>query len=66
MSTRLERILDTVRPCETEVTLDVSECSPAHREAILAVAALRGLHVSGTSRWLLIRDLRAACLMGAS
>jgi hypothetical protein len=56
-NTRLDRILDYVKKSQTEVTIDADGYQPDHVDQIYAVARSRGLHVSGTHRWILIRDL---------
>lgn len=58
--TRLDQILDQVKPGKREVTIDADGYTPHQVEQIIAVAKSRGLHVSGTRRWLLIRDLRGS------
>jgi hypothetical protein len=60
--TRLDQVLDQVQPGKREVTLDVEGYTPEERERVIAAARARGLHVSGTRRWLLIRDLRGSGL----
>ena len=52
--TRLELILDRVTP-EHEVTIDADGYTRAQVDRIIVTAKARGLHVSGTNRWLLIR-----------
>lgn len=58
--TRLDLLLDSVKPRENEVTIDVHGYTRDQIARITAAAQARGLHVSGTRRWLLIRDLRHA------
>jgi len=55
---RLDRLLDRVKPRESEVTIDVRDYTPEQVDRIYAAAAARGLHASGTRRVILIRDLR--------
>jgi hypothetical protein len=55
---RLDLILDRVKPREHEVTIDAAGYTPEQVDRIYAAAKARGLHVSGTRRWILIRDLR--------
>jgi len=62
--TRLDRMLDTVVARKSELTLDVSELTAAERARVKDVAEARGLHVSGTNHWFLIRDLRVSGLDG--
>jgi hypothetical protein len=52
-------ILDKVKPRECEVTLDVDGYSQEQIERVKSTAEARGLHVSGSGQWLLIRDLRS-------
>jgi hypothetical protein len=54
----LDTLLDSVKPRESELTLDVFGYSPEDRARIVAAARGRGLSAAGTDRWLLIRDLR--------
>jgi hypothetical protein len=56
--TLLDRILDSVKPGKSEVTIDVDGYTKEQINQITVEAKSRGLHVSGTHRWLLIRDLR--------
>ncbi len=53
----LDSILDQVKFREREVTIDADGYTPEQVEQIVAEAKARGLHVSGTQRWLLIGDL---------
>jgi len=55
---RLDVLLDSVKPREHEVTIDADGYTPKQVDRIYAAAKARGLHVSGTRRWILIRDLR--------
>lgn len=57
--TKLDMILDKVKPRECEVTLDVDGYSQEQIERVKSTAEARGLHVSGSGQWLLIRDLRS-------
>ena len=54
--TRLDLLLDRVTP-RHEVTIDADGYTPAQVDRIYATAKARGLHASGTRRWILIRDL---------
>ncbi len=58
LKTRLDLLLDSVKPGEHAVTIDAAGYTSAQVDRIIAAARARGLHVSGTHRWLLIRDLR--------
>ena len=58
MKTLLDTLLDSVKPRESELTLDTEGYSPEDRARIVAAAQGRGLSAEGTDRWLLIRDLR--------
>ncbi len=60
--TRLDLILDKVKCGEHEVTLDVDGYTKKQVERVRAAARARGLHVSGTNRWILVRDL--SCVRG--
>lgn len=51
----LNKILDRVTP-RCEVTLDVRDCPRADVAEVISIATKRGLNVSGTWSWLLIRD----------
>ena len=55
--TTLDRILDRVKHGKSEVTIDVEGYAPEQVDQIITAATSRGFHVSGTRRWLLIRDL---------
>lgn len=55
--TRLDLILDRVQCGKHEVTLDVDGYTKAQVNRVRAAARARGLHVSGTNRWVLVRDL---------
>src|SRR5271154_236091 len=56
--TRLDLLLDRVKPGDHEVTIDADGYTPEQVDRIYAAAKARGLHASGTRRWILIRDLR--------
>jgi hypothetical protein len=58
MRTQLDVVLDLVEARRREVTIDADGYAPEQVARIVAAARSRGLSVSGTSRWLLIRDLR--------
>ena len=55
---KLDLLLDSVKPREHEVTIDVRDYTSEQVDRIYAAAAARGLHASGTRRWILICDLR--------
>ena len=57
---RLDLILDQVLRGKREVTIDTEELTDEQVERLIAAAKARGLHVSGTRRWILIRDLSPA------
>ena len=52
--TKLDRILDRVTS-QHEVTIDAGDLTPTEVERVYAAAKARGLHASGTRRWVLIR-----------
>ena len=56
LKTRLDLLLDRVTP-RHEVTIDADGYTPDQVDRIYATAKARGLHASGTRRWILIRDL---------
>ncbi len=56
--TRLDLLLDRVTP-RHEVTIDADGYTRAQVDRIYAAAKARGLHASGTNRWILIRDMGA-------
>lgn len=56
-TTNLDLILDKVKCGEREVTFDVDGYTKEQAERVRATARTRGLHVSGTSRWILVRRL---------
>lgn len=58
--TKLDLILDKVKCGEREVTFDVEGYTKSQVERVRAVAKARGLHASGTNRWILVRDLSCA------
>ena len=55
--TRLDQILDQVKCGKREVTFDLDGYTAAQAARVRAAANARGLHVSGTNRWVLVRDL---------
>jgi len=57
MVSLLEQLLNQVKARESEVTIDAEDCTPERIDQIKTAAKARGFHVSGTDRWLLIRDL---------
>ncbi len=60
-STLLDQILDLVAYGQREVTIDAEEYTPGQVKRVATAARARGLDVSGTNRWLLVRDLRGQC-----
>ena len=57
MSKELARVLlDRVQYGKQELTLDASDMTAEQVKIVREEAAARGLHVSGTARWLLIRQ----------
>lgn len=57
MATRLDMMLDQVKCGKREITFDTAGYTSAQRERIRKTARARGLNVSGTDRWILVRDL---------
>jgi hypothetical protein len=55
--TTLDKILDRVKQAEHEVTFDAAEWDASMRARVIEAARARGLHVSGTYRWILVRAL---------
>ena len=53
--TKLDQILDHVTQQQGEVTIDAADCTREQVDRIYATAKARGLHASGTNRWILIR-----------
>lgn len=58
MKTKLDKLLDQVEYRKREVTIDAEGYTAEQVNQIIEVVKSRGLHVSGTQRWLLIRDFR--------
>jgi hypothetical protein len=58
IATKLDLILDRVKARQSEVTLDADEYTAEQVNRIVVAAKARGFNVSGTHRWILIRDLR--------
>jgi hypothetical protein len=56
LKTRLDLMLDQVKCGKREITFD-TEDSPGAAAKISKAARARGLHASGTQRWVLVRDL---------
>lgn len=56
--TLLDRLLSGVKYGKKELTFDVEGYSPEQVSRISKAAKSKGLNVSGTNRWLLIRDLK--------
>lgn len=54
--TRLDLMLDQVKCGKREITFD-TDGVPGAAAKIAAAAKARGLHASGTKRWILVRDL---------
>lgn len=57
--TKLDLLLDQVEAGKRELTIDADKYTTEQKDRIVAAAKSRGLHISGTDRWLLIRDLRS-------
>jgi hypothetical protein len=59
MTTLLDKILEQVktRPGRTEITFDAVDWDATTRDRVIEAAKARGLHVSGTDRWILVRAL---------
>jgi hypothetical protein len=57
---RLDLILDRVRPGEHEVTIDTDGYTREQVVKIIAAAKARGLHASSDGRFVLIRDMKTA------
>lgn len=55
--TRLDLILDKVKCGEREVTFDLYGYTADQVARVRKAARERGLNVSGTERWVLVRDL---------
>lgn len=55
MKTKLDLILDAIDRTGREITFDVRGFSPDHRKRLEDTATLRGLHVSGDGKWILVR-----------
>ncbi len=60
--TRLDLMLDKVKCGKHEVTLDAENLTKEQAERVRAAARARGLNVSGTNRWILVRDLSCSGL----
>lgn len=58
--TRLDLILDKVKCREREVTFDLEGYTKAQASRVRSAARARGFNVSGTGRWVLVRDLSCA------
>lgn len=56
--TRLDLILDRVKPREHEVTIDTDGYTQAQVDRVIATAKERGLATSYDGRFVLVRDLR--------
>ncbi|OHD23643.1 MAG: hypothetical protein A2Y38_01440 [Spirochaetes bacterium GWB1_59_5] len=55
--TRLDLMLDQVKCGKREITFDVDGYTKKQVARVRAAAKARGLHISGTNRWILVRDL---------
>ena len=53
----LDQILDRVECDKFEITIDAENLSSDQVDNVVAIANRKGLHVSGTRRWLLVRRL---------
>lgn len=58
--TRLDLILDKVKCGKREVTFDLYGYTGEQAARVRRAARARGFHVSGTERWILVRDLSCA------
>ena len=58
MKSKLDLLLDTVKPRERELTLDLEGYTHEQVERVLSTATARGLHVAFDGRFALVRDLR--------
>ncbi len=56
--TRLDLILDRVKPAQHEVTIDTEGYTRAEVDRITAAARARGLHAAFDGRFVLVRDMR--------
>ena len=56
--TRLDLLLDSVKPRKHEVTIDTEGYTRDQVHPIMAAASKRGLHAARAGRFVLIRDLR--------
>ncbi len=54
---KLDLLLDRVKPGEREVTLDVREFTPEQQQQVIDTAKARGLDASSDGRNILVRDL---------
>jgi len=62
MKTRLDLLLDTVKPAQSELTLDLDGYTAAQVERVIHTAKARGLSAAFDGRFVLVRDLRGiAC-----
>jgi hypothetical protein len=55
---RLDMILDSVRPREHEVTIDTEDLTNAQVQQVIGAAKARGLHTAFDGRFVLVRDMR--------
>lgn len=55
--TRLDQLLDQVKPGERELTIDTTGYSRAQVDRIIEAAKARGLHAAASPNSVLIRDL---------
>ncbi len=58
--TRLDMILDTVKPSQHEVTFDVRDYAEADKSRIIKAAEDRGLNAASDGKHILVRDLGAS------
>ncbi len=58
--TKLDLILDRVKPGKHEVTIDVRDYTEAQKKKVIHTAEARGLHAASDGKHILIRDLSQA------
>jgi hypothetical protein len=56
-SALVDALLVRVQHGKSELTVDAEEMAPEAIDALKSEATARGMHVSGTRRWILIRKL---------
>ena len=64
--TKLDLLLDKVKPGQHELTIDTEGYTSAQVDRVVQAAKARGFSASYDGRWVLIRDLRSAGLEGAN